>query len=159
MAKINISVDLGDEILDDVAIQAIKNKVRSMVDKEFDKKLDAIIEEKAERQAGKIAEAIRTIGWYRENENLREAVRKKLIEKATDMSISNDAVKAGIDDLMKPVRIYARGVMSDFDKQRKNMEKEISDKIKSRVDAVFKATMVEALAEVLAKKGEIESGK
>ena len=80
-------------------------------------------------------------------------MREKILEKAAEMSVSNDGLKAAVDSLFEPLRKYIDQKKMDFDKDEKEIDSEIADQIRSRVDALFKTTLTTALAEALIKNG------
>ena len=154
MAKVNLTVNLDDEnVLDDVAQQVIRGQVRKIVQEEIEKNIRLEIIESVERYIGRVAKAIKDTGWYTSDKNLRDTMREKILEKAAEMSVSNDGLKSAVDDLFEPLRKYINQKQMYFEKDEKEMDGEIADQIRRRVDALFKTTLTTALAEALIKNG------
>lgn len=123
MSKINLTLDISDEMLDEAAKQLLKNKIRQAVNAEIEGQLETIINEIVSQKVKSMMESLNTrYGWGTES---KKQLDKIILEKIADFNISQDAVLAQVQKVLNPVYDHARKSMAAMDAYINEKTKEI----------------------------------
>lgn len=156
MPRININFEVDDNLFDEASMQALKSKVRQLVQKECSESLGGRVEQAVNDCVRREANAIiKSFDQYWGTSAAREDMRKRLKEQAAQLAFSDEDLKRAVDKNMKPVFEYAEEAMQKIKKMIDSLDQDIERQVRVRVEAMFGAAFREALDNVV-KKGEDE---
>ena len=152
MGKICISVNLDDgDLLDDAAIQAIKTRIRSLVDQELDRRVKEEIDSCVRRRAETLADAMRR-GYC--SSDVKDKLRTAIINAASNVYVSETLVKQELDNMLRPIKVYALEAIQNAEAKAKGADKEIDRMIRDRVDLLFNRSLTDAIRQATAQNEE-----
>ena len=156
MPRININFEVDDNLFDEASMQALKSKVRQLVQKECSESLGGRVEQSVKDHVYREANAIiKSFDQCWGTSAAREDMRKRLKEQAAQLAFSDEDLKRAVDKNMKPVFEYAEEAMQQIKKKIDSLDQDIERQVRVRVEAMFGAAFREALDNVV-KKGESE---
>jgi len=154
MPKINIPIEISNDIFDEASIQLLKSKVRSIAAAEIDGRVRELIDEAVKKQIDRVVDELsRSYNYYGAKE-LREKMRAKIVDIAAEKYVDERILMKSIDDFLKPIKDYANQKTKELASQASWLDTRISEEIKSRVDSLFNSNLVAALASVVLSKTE-----
>lgn len=154
MPKINIPIEISNDIFDEASIQLLKSKVRSIAAAEIDGKVREVIDETVKKQIDRVVDELNRSCSYYGAKELREKMRAKIVDIAAEKYVDERVIMKSIDDFLKPIKDYANQKIEELSSQAKGLDARISKEIKSRVDSLFNSNLIAALASVVLGKTE-----
>lgn len=151
MNKINFTLEINEQMLDDATIQILKGKIREMVASEVDKQAKVIIQQAVKTQVENYTRAfekgMNSWGWS----DCRKALFSKINDQIVEMKISPGTVKEAVEDVLSPVRTYAAEARRSVDAYIKELERYVSNNVDSGIEKYIKETVQNSLMAQLAK--------
>ena len=154
MPKINIPIEISNDIFDEASIQLLKSKVRSIAAAEIDGKVREVIDETVKKQIDRVVGELNKYYDYYGAKELREKMRAKIVDIAAEKYVDERILMKSIDDFLKPIKDYADQKTKELASQVSGLDARISEEIKSRVDSLFNSNHGAALASVVLSKTE-----
>lgn len=157
MSKINLTLDITDEMLDESARQLLLGKIRQAVASEIDSYMESTIKQIVEQ---KVKETVRVLdSKYNFGTKARQRLDELTLDKISELYVDTTHIQATVDKLLRPVLEYTDKKMSEADnyiQTRINMMdkqlferfcQKLNDVMKPVIDSLFKAADKEQSAE------------
>lgn len=145
MAKINITLDLADDVFDEAAMQLIRNRARAAVREQETELIEAAVDRAVKAHAASIADAIKSRYGYNGTEEVRKIVRDKLIDQAGKLHIEIEELQKQFDVVAGAVQKTADSVISDMQARSAEIDTMIRSEIERKVSAFLSLTIMDAL--------------
>lgn len=156
MPRVNINFEVDDQLFDEMAMQALKSKVRSLVQAEISKEIGGIVEQAVHHCAQEQAAAI--VKEYTEwgATDARKELRKRIAKRAEDMQLSDDVIKSIIETRASHAIDIANHHAAELEKKSSEIDEKIEHLVKARVDAMFARGFIKALQDVAMSSGDAQ---
>ena len=161
MSKVNFMLDITDEMIDEAALQLLKNKIRQAINAEIEEKLNGIIDEIVSQKVKSMMLSLNSrYGWGKES---AKQLDKIILEKIADFHISQDAVWTQVQKMLNPVYDRARKSVAAMDAYISEKTKEIDCRYNEQVFLkaidILGSTFSKALNQTTDEKTEEQDGR
>lgn len=142
---LHINIDADDKVLEESAINAIKTKVREIVNQEEGKLIKVIVEEEVKKHV----EAIQASSWKRD-ELTKKAIQA--VNEAGARKLAEDQITNSVERYLKSVSDAASKAVDEIKKV--NITRIVEDLTSNLVKTLFGQSLSKILAEVITQKTE-----
>lgn len=114
MSKINFTIDITDEMLDDAVQQLVKGKIREAVNAEIERQLKPALERIIQQRVRGVYDSLNSrFSWGTEN---RKKLDEKIINAISELVVSKEDVQKRIDFILKPIQDYSVNKVSELER-------------------------------------------